>query len=75
MVLAYVWRDSDPADPLNSHFNKQIRVFWITAAVMLAGIVLSVIGIGFLLMAGAGLYMVVMAVIGLVRAFDGKQWT
>ncbi len=54
VVLAYVWRDSDPADPLNSHFAKAIRVFWITAAIMVAGIVLSVIGIGFLLMAARG---------------------
>lgn len=74
VVLAYIWRDSDPAHPLNTHFAKAIRVFWITAALMLAGLVLSLVGIGFLLMAAAGLYMLVMAVIGLVRAFDGKAW-
>jgi uncharacterized membrane protein len=75
VVLAYAWRDTAPGDPLNSHFGKAIRVFWISLAIMAVGFMLTLIGIGVLIMAAAGIYMVVMAVIGLLRAFDGKSWT
>lgn len=74
VVLAYYWRGDDPANPLATHFGKQIRVFWIAAAGTVIALLLSVVGIGFLIFPIVAVYFAVMSVIGLVRAFDNKPW-
>ena len=73
VILAYVWRDA-ASDPLSTHFRKQIRVFWITMIITAVGFVLVAVLVGFLILGAAALYMLVMSVIGIVRALDGRPW-
>ena len=74
VVLAYLWRGDAAGNPLGSHFSRQIRVFWIALLISLVGLVLTIVGIGFLILLGAAVYFIVMSVIGMVKAFDGKPW-
>lgn len=74
LILAYVWRKEAAGNPMVSHFNRQIRVFWISFAVGIVGVVLIFIGIGLLILLGVAVYFGVMSVLGLIKAFDGKPW-
>ncbi len=74
VILAYVWRGSPADGPLATHFSKQIKVFWITLVLTVIGAVLTLVLIGYLVLLAAGIYMLVMSIIGIVRAFDGKPW-
>ncbi|WP_316014184.1 hypothetical protein [Roseobacter sp. HKCCA0434] len=74
VILAYMWRGDASGSAMASHFRRQIRVFWIAFAVSVLGFVLTIVGIGFLILLGAAIYFGVMSVIGLIKAFDGKPW-
>ncbi|MEM7268091.1 MAG: DUF4870 domain-containing protein, partial [Pseudomonadota bacterium] len=60
--------------PMADHFNKQIQVFWYSLIGGLIGLVLMVVGIGLIILAAVGVYFIVMVVLGLVKALDGKPW-
>ena len=74
VILAYIWRRAAGADPLATHFGKQIRVFWITVIGTAIGLLLVAVLVGFLIIGLAALYMFVMSVVGILRALDGKPW-
>jgi len=74
VILAYVWRDKGSSDPMQSHFEGAIRVFWWFAAMYVVGLILAVVFIGFAILFVASVYLGIMGAIGLVRIFDNKPW-
>ena len=75
VILAYLWRDRLSADPMQSHFDGAIRVFWWFALMYVIGLILAVIFIGFAILFVATVYLGIMGAIGLVRIFDNKTWS
>lgn len=74
VVLAYLWRDKRSADPMQSHFNGAIRVFWWFALLYILGLILAIVFIGFAILFAASVYLGIMGAIGLARIFDNKPW-
>ena len=75
VVLAYVWRSEDAAHPMANHYAKQIQVFWYSLIAGVAGLVLLIILIGWLILVAAAVYFAVMSIMGLVKALDDKPWS
>ena len=70
LVLAYAKRDA--ADGVaGSHFEFQIRSFWIGLAALIIGGVLSLVLIGWLVIAGWTVWAVIRFVTGFVKLSDG----
>ena len=68
LILAYVWKDAVEEPWMRSHMSFHIRTFWYAAAFIVAGIVTLVLGIGFLVLALVGVYVVVRSVLALLEA-------
>lgn len=56
VIINYVKRDDVKGTILESHFTWQIRTFWWTVVLFCAGLLTSVVGIGFLVIIGASLW-------------------
>ncbi|TXG85556.1 MAG: hypothetical protein E6R12_00425 [Sphingomonadales bacterium] len=68
LVLAYVWK-GEPHEPWEAtHYTYLIRSFWIGLAAIIVGVFTMLIGIGFLLLGGAGIWFLVRLVLSLVNA-------
>ena len=72
VVIAYVNRDDAP-DWLRSHYDFQIRTFWISISFLLVGGLLSLILIGWLIILLWVVWLAVRCVKGL-QALEGGQW-
>ncbi|GEM_PF-901029 len=71
IVLAYVKKDTvDPV--LASHFQFQIRTFWIGLATMIVGLVLTIILIGVPILIALAVWWLLRNVVGLIRLLEGK---
>lgn len=75
VILAYVWRDKRSTDPMQSHFEGAIRVFWWFAVMYVIGLILAIIFIGFAILFVAGVYLGIMGALGLVRIFNNRPWS
>lgn len=64
VVVAYVNRGEAP-EPLANHYRFQIRTFWMGVVYGLAGLVLLVVGIGWLVLMAEAVWVVVRCVKGL----------
>jgi uncharacterized membrane protein len=64
LVIAYVYR-SDCPEWLKSHFDYQIRTFWIGCLVLFVGVVTTFIGIGVIILIGATIWLIVRCVKGI----------
>ncbi len=64
VVMAYVYQDDAP-DWLKTHYRFQIRTFWLGLLFGFVGAVLSVIAVGFLVLAFLAVWLVVRCVKGL----------
>lgn len=68
LVLAYVWR-GEPHEPWEeTHYVYLIRTFWLGLGAVLLGIVTLIIGIGFLIIFAAGVWVLVRTIMSLVKA-------
>jgi uncharacterized membrane protein len=68
VVLAYVWR-GEPHDPWeSSHYTYLIRTFWLFVLGMVAGVVLTLVLVGPLVMAAVTVLTVVRSVLSIVNA-------
>lgn len=68
LVLAYVWK-GEPHEPWEAtHYTYLIRSFWIGLAAIIVGVFTLLIGIGFLLLGGVGIWFLVRLVLSLVNA-------
>lgn len=68
VVLCYVWK-AEPHQPWEAtHYTYLIRTFWIGVIGSLVGIVTLLVGIGFLILLGIGIWSLVRTILSLVSA-------
>ena len=72
VVINHLKRDTVKGTQFESHFNWQIRTFWILAISMLLGSLLSLVLIGFLLIAAAIIWTIYRVVKGYLCFYEGK---
>jgi len=70
LVMAYVNRPDSP-QWLADHFTYQIRTFWIGALFSFIGSLLTGIGLGYLILLGVAVWLVIRCVKGLQRLGRG----
>lgn len=74
VFLAYWWRGDAVGTPYESHFRRQITLFWQGLILGGIGLVLSLIGVGFLILAPLALYFFAISCLGLIRAVDERPY-
>lgn len=72
LIIALIKRDELAGTEFASHMTSAIRTFWIAFVGILLGAVLSVIGIGVVLIIALVIWHLFRSVRGLVLALDGK---
>ncbi|TDP44479.1 DUF4870 family protein [Zavarzinia compransoris] len=72
VIIAYVKRAEAAGTPYESHFASVIRTFWIGFVLSVIGILTSVIFVGLFILFGTFIYVLVKAVIGLIKASERK---
>jgi uncharacterized membrane protein len=75
VILAYLWRGDAVGTPYESHFRRQITLFWWSLILGGIGLVLALIGIGFLILVPLAIYFFVICCLGLMRAVDEKPYS
>ena len=71
VVMAHMLRgNATPQE--DSHLRFQVRTFWFAFAASIVGLLLSVIGIGFLIMLAVAIWVIVRSVYGLVQINEGQ---
>lgn len=73
VILAYLNKDAAP-DWIKSHYQFQIRTFWIS---LIGGVIaapLCLVGVGFLLLAAIGVWFAVRSIVGLVKLNNGEAY-
>lgn len=73
VVLAYLNKDAAP-DWIKSHYQFQIRTFWISLIAGVIALPLCMIGIGFVLMAAICVWFAVRSIVGLVKLNNGEAY-
>lgn len=68
VVLAYVWKGEAAGNWEESHLRYLIRTFWIGLLGSVAGLLLAVVLIGFVILAGVAVLVIVRCVLSLVNA-------
>lgn len=68
IIIAYVYR-SDSPEWLQSHFDFQIRTFWIGLLYVSVGVITAFIGVGVIILIGATIWLIVRCVKG-IKALD-----
>jgi len=71
VVMAYVNR-SDTPDWLKSHYQFQIRTFWIGGLYMLIGVILAFVVIGYLILLFWVVWLIVRSIKGM-KSLDQKE--
>lgn len=73
VILAYVSRKTGP-EWLQSHYRFAIRTFWLSVMFAIIGGALSVVGIGFVLLAALGVWIAVRSIVGLSYLLKGQAY-
>lgn len=68
LILAYIWRGEARPAWEKAHYDFHIRTFWLGLAASIAGFVLMIVGIGFLILLAVSIWVVVRSVISLLKA-------
>lgn len=68
VVLAFVWRGEPGADWEASHYQYHINTFWISLIGGIAGILLMIVLVGFLVLIAVGVLVIVRSVLSLLNA-------
>lgn len=68
IVLAYVWRNDDPAGWEQSHYTYLIRTFWLGLLGSVIGVVLSVVLIGIPIVIAVAVWVIIRSVVSLLKA-------
>ena len=71
VVMAYMGKDSAP-DWLKSHYHNQINIFWKALVYSIAGVLLSIVLIGFLILLFAVIWYIVRVVKGMQALSKGE---
>jgi uncharacterized membrane protein len=72
LVIAYVKRGELAGTPFESHMTSAIRTFWISLIGFLAGALLLIVGIGFIIWAVVAVWQIFRVIRGIIRAIDGR---
>lgn len=72
LIFNYVRRSETDGTIYRSHFDWQIRTFWISLCAFVAGFVLQIIFIGFVIMWGAAIWTLYRIIKGWLYLHDGK---
>ena len=73
VVLAYVSRKNAP-EWVQSHYAFAIRTFWLALLFAIVGAVLSVVGIGVVILAAIGVWVAVRCIVGLSYLLKGQPY-
>lgn len=73
VIIAYVSRKDAP-EWLASHYEFQIRTFWLSLLFGLAGIILTTVGVGVVVLAATGVWLVVRSVVGLSKLLKSEPY-
>jgi uncharacterized membrane protein len=73
VIIAYIKRDDVRGTWLESHFAWQIRTFWWGLAWTVVGVVLALVGVGFLILLAVWIWAVYRVVKGWLRLNDGRD--
>ncbi|KHK89399.1 DUF4870 family protein [Novosphingobium malaysiense] len=68
VVLAFVWRNEPKADWEVSHYQYLINTFWIALVGSIAGFLLMIVLIGFLVLLATAILVIVRSVLCLINA-------
>lgn len=71
IIIAYIKQGEAQGTPYASHFQWQIRTFWFTLLFSIIGVVLSIVGIGFLILLAVLVWFIYRSIKGLLRANEG----
>ncbi|MGD9925771.1 MAG: DUF4870 family protein [Pseudorhodoplanes sp.] len=72
LVIAYMKRRQFAGTPYESHMISAIRTFWISIVIGIVGLVLTLLGIGVLLLFALAVWQIFRCVRGLVRAINNE---
>ena len=72
VIIAYVKRRDAVGTPFESHMTSAIRTFWIFAVGSVIGYLLTLVLIGYAVLAALALWALFRSLRGLIRALDGK---
>jgi uncharacterized membrane protein len=72
-IIAYVSRKDAP-EWLASHYEFQIRTFWLALLFSVVSIILTPVGIGMVALVATGLWLVVRGVVGLSTLLKGQPY-
>jgi uncharacterized membrane protein len=72
-VIAYISRKDAP-EWLVSHYEFQIRTFWLALLFSVVSIILTPVGIGMVALVATGLWLVVRGVVGLSTLLKGQPY-
>lgn len=72
-IIAYVSRKNAP-EWLASHYEFQIRTFWLAMAFSVVSIILTPVGVGVVALVATGVWLVVRGVVGLSALLKGQAY-
>ena len=75
VIIAYVKREELLETPFASHMTSAIRTFWISVVVGVIGFVLSIIGVGIVILVLLAVWQLFRIIRGIVRAIDRQPIT
>ena len=75
VIIAYVKREELSETPFASHMTSAIRTFWISVVVGVIGFVLSIIGVGIVILVLLAVWQLFRIIRGIVRAIDRQPIT
>ena len=73
VILAYISRKDAP-DWLASHYQFQIRTFWLSLLFWTIAAILTPVGVGVVLFVAVGLWIIVRAIVGLSNLLKGQPY-
>lgn len=73
LILAYISRKGAP-EWLASHYQFQIRTVWLALLFSLISLVLTVVGIGVVMLVAVGLWVIVRSIVGLSHLLKGQPY-
>jgi uncharacterized membrane protein len=73
VILAYVSKGAAP-EWLQSHYVFQIRTFWLSLLFTVVGLVLTLVGIGFVILAAVWVWTAVRCILGLSWLLKGQAY-
>jgi uncharacterized membrane protein len=72
VIINYVKRGDITNPVIKAHFDWQIKTFWWCLGLGLVGMVLSIIGIGFIVLIGVAIWYIYRLIMGFIKLNDNQ---